>query len=209
MTFNDAAFTVILPHKRNPGNDAALQICLSCLMDNTDSDYYLMSSVADNQPLYGTINRMIELAPTDCCVYVNSDMFMAPGWDAPMLELYDERTFVTNVLVEPGAIAMHPMNLHKDFGRTPETFRRAEFEDYVKTAPILEGEGWYCPVMFSSLGWQYMGGHDVSQGEFHDNVPADIRLFEKWKLAGNQVKRAPSFTYHLQRYSDPKEQAKR
>lgn len=32
-----AAFTVILPHKRNPGNDAALSICMDMLKANTVS----------------------------------------------------------------------------------------------------------------------------------------------------------------------------
>ena len=175
---NNAAFTVILPHKHNVGNDAALRICLSCLMDNTVNEFVLLMSVADDQPLYATINDMVAIAPTDCCFYINSDMFVAPGWDVPMLELYDNRTIVTGVLVEPGIIAMHHLNLQQDFGRTPETFQRAEFEEWTKTAPVIDGEGWAAPLMFSRLGHLYLGGFDTSLGWFTD-IALDNSLIVK------------------------------
>ncbi len=204
---NNAAFTVILPHKRNVGNDAALRICLSCLIDNTVNEFVVLQSVADDQPLYATINDMVAIAPTDCCFYINSDMFVAPGWDVPMLELYDNRTIVTGVLVEPGIIAMHHLNLQQDFGRTPETFRRDEFEEWTKTAPVIDGEGWAAPLMFSRLGHLYLGGFDTSLGEFPD-IALDNRLIAKGKEWGNRKVRAPAFIYHLQGYSSPEEQTK-
>ena len=204
---NNAAFTVIVPHKRNPGNDRALAICQSCLLDNTVNEFYLMSSIADDQPLFATINQMVNLAPTDCCFYINSDMFVSPGWDVPMLEAYDNRTMVTGVLVEPGIIAMHHLNLQQDFGRTPETFKRSDFEEYAKTAPVIDGEGWAAPLMFSRLAHLYLGGFDTTLGEFPD-IALDNRLIAKGKEWGMRKVRAPSFVYHLQGYSNPEEQTK-
>lgn len=43
------AFTVILPHKRNPGNDAALRICIDMLMANTRADFILMMDAAADE----------------------------------------------------------------------------------------------------------------------------------------------------------------
>lgn len=201
-----AAFTVILPHKRNPGNDRALAIALDCLMANTVNDFALLMDAAYDAPLYERVNRMVEDAPTEYCVYWSSDLFAAPGWDVPMLATVDERTFVTNVLVEPGAIGVHSQNVTRDFGRKPEQFDRAAFEGWTATEPEYPaGEGWYAPYMFPRSGFLAFGGLALNLGEFPYAMP-DIELFEAWKRAGNRVVRVKSYTYHLQRYSDVEEQ---
>lgn len=202
------AFTVLLPHKRNPGNDAALRIALDCLYTNTKNDFILISDAAYDSPLCPRVNAMVAQATTDILVYTASDMFFAPQWDVPMLEAYDEHTFVTNVVVEPGAIAMHHLNLHKDFGRKPETFNRASFEQWAGSseAHFPNGEGWYAPYMFPRAGFLAMGGLDTTLTAPDGFTAADTVLFDKWKAAGNKVVRARSYCYHLQRYSDIGEQ---
>lgn len=202
-------FTIILPHKRNPGNDAALHIALDMLMANTTSDFILLMDAAYDQPLYPRVDAMVRNAPTQCCVYWSSDMFPAPGWDAPMLDLYDEHTFVTNTLVEPGAIGVWHLNLTQDFGRRPDTFRRAAFEQWCKTAPTPDGEGWFAPYMFPRDGWLAHGGLDRPRPSSQHGAwtTTDMDLFEAWKASGNRVARAKgSFAYHLQRYSEVEEQ---
>lgn len=202
-----SAITIILPHKRNPGNNAALQIALSCLTDNTHSDFILLMDAAYDKPLYERVNALVKQATTDCCVYWSSDMFAAPGWDTPMLALWGPNAFVTNVLVEPGAIGLHPDNLHKDFGRKPETFRRAEFEEWCLTAPVPNNFGWYAPYMFSRKAYLNYGGLQLGlKGDHHGFTSADQELFEKWQEDGRHIKRAHSYTYHLQRYSEIEEQ---
>lgn len=198
------AFTIILPHKRNPGNDAALKICIDCLMQNTAYNFTLMLFAVDDAPLYKTINRMVEEAHTQYCVITSSDIFMAPDWDVPMMAALDFRTFVTNVVVEPGAIGVHPQNLHHDFGMTPATFRRGEFEQWAKTAPMPDGDGWVVPLMFPRDGWLAMGGLDLKYK--FPRFPADQVLIDQWKAQGGKVRRARSYAYHLQRWSDTDEQ---
>jgi hypothetical protein len=204
-----AAFTVILPHKRNPGNDRALAICLDCLMRNTVSDFKLTMDAAVDQPLYARINRMVQQADTQFCVYLASDTFLAPGWDAPMIAAADRETFVNGVLVEPGAIAPHHLNFQRDFGRTPDSFQREAFEAWTQTddAPLLEGQGWYCPYLFPREGWLRAGGLvDGQAPDHHGFTDGDVHLFERWKRGGGRVVRVRSFAYHLQRYSEPDEQ---
>jgi len=206
-----AAFTVILPHKRNPGNNAALAIALSCLQDNTASDFKLIMDAATDAPLYERINRMVEQADTDICVYMASDIFVAPAWDIPMLAIYEQRFFVTNIIVEPGAIAMHGMNIHKDFGRKPETFNRAAFEAWTQgDAQTLDvrGEGWPCSYMFSRDAWLAHGGLETNLYSPDGFTEADTNLWNRWKAAGNEIVRAQSYCYHLQRFSDEYEQTK-
>lgn len=204
-----AAFTVILPHKRNRGNDAALAIAIDCLQANTVNDFILLMDCANDQPLNPRVQSMVEAATTEICIYTASDTFFAPNWDVPMLELYTPETFVTNQLVEPRAIAMHPMNLEADYGRKPETFRREQFERFCTEAPVLSGEGWYAPYMFNRAKWLEFGG--MMQTDIYSDsmgfTSADMVLFDKWKAAGNHIRRAHSFAYHLQRYSDEGEQA--
>jgi hypothetical protein len=202
-----AAFTIILPHKRNPGNDAALAVALDCLMANTRSDFALMIDAAADSPLVPRINCMVEHAPTECCVYWASDTFAAPGWDTAMLELFAPDTFVNGVLVEPGAIGVYAENFQKDFGRRPDTFRRAEFDAWCEKAEVPAGEGWYCPYMFPRSGWLAHGGLMPSTNtDHHGFTGADMDLFGRWKASGNRVVRARSYAYHLQRYSDVAEQ---
>lgn len=101
------AFTVLLPHKRNPGNDRSLSVCLDCLFANTVNDFRLNIDAAYDQPLYPRINAMVEAATTEVCVYWSSDIFAAPGWDDAMLQAWSPNTIVTGVLVEPGMIGVH------------------------------------------------------------------------------------------------------
>lgn len=203
------AFTVILPHKRNKGNDKALQVCLSCLFDNTKSDFKLIIDAAEDQPLYPRINALMEQATTDCCVYLASDVFVSPNWDLPMLELWNENTIVNNVIVEPRAIAMYAENLEADFGRTPEQFasKRAQFEAWVKDAHFPNGKGWYSGYMLSRSKFLEMGSFSTNEKQdFMGFSGADQLFFEQWQASGKQVIRARSFAYHLQRFSDEGEQ---
>lgn len=202
-----AAFTVILPHKRNKGNDRALKICLECLFDNTHHDFKLIIDAAENQPLYERINAMMEQATTDAVVYMASDVFQSPNWDVPMLAAFDQDTIVNGVVVEPGAIGLHHWNLHADFGRTPEQFKRDKFEEWVGSAHYPDGEGWFCPYMISRSRFLERGGFTTGymvDGQGFSN--ADEKFFAEWKADGKRVIRTRSYAYHLQRYSDEGEQ---
>lgn len=206
-----AAFTIILPHKRNPGNNRALSICLDMLQANTVNDFILSMDAAADEPLYERINRMVWHAPTEICVYMASDMFVAPAWDLPMLELYTPRRFVTNIIIEPGAIAMSEQNVQRDFGRKPETFQRAEFEQWTMTdAQSLNvwGKGWPCCYLFPRDGWLDMGGLETGLYSPDGFTDADSRLWQRWENDGREIIRAKSFVYHLQRWSDETEQTK-
>lgn len=198
-----AAFTIILPHKRNPGNDAALALCLDMLMANTVNDFVLLMDAAVDQPHDPRVMRMFHHAPTDCCVYWNSDMFAGPRWDVSMLDCWNIDTLVNNTLVEPGMISMWGGNAKVNFGRTPEEFQRDKFEVWcTQDDRTAGGVGWFAPYMVSREHFLDMGG-------LNPEVPsgADIDFFDHWQNAGFELKRAPnSFTYHLQRWSDPVEQ---
>lgn len=202
------AYTVLLPHKLNPRNNDALSICLDCLARNSRHDYALLMSAAVDQPLYETMNRLVWEAPTDTCVFMHSDMFVAPSWDIGMLDVYNENTFVTGLLVEPGAIALAACNVLRNFGRRPETFRREDFEAWAcgPEAPHASGQGWFAPYMFSRKRWLDLGGHDLTSSSGVVWTDLDIQLFDRHKNSGGRVVQAQAVVYHLQRWSEIEEQ---
>lgn len=203
-------YTILLPHKRNVGNNAALSICIDCLMINSYFPFALLMSAAYDQPLYETMNQLVEKAPTDTCIFMHSDMFVSPNWDIGMMNIYDPNTFVTGLLVEPGAIGVWPGNVEKDFGRRPENFRRTEFENWAISpkAPQASGEGWFAPYMFSRQHWLDLGGHDLDDPGGTLWTALDVKLFNKHKAQGGIVRQARAIVYHLQRWSEPSEQTK-
>lgn len=205
-----AQFTVILPHKRNLGNDKALSICLDMLKANTVSaDFELIISAAYDRPLFPAIDRMFRQAETEYIVFWNSDMFPAPRWDEAMLQRAAYDTIVNPVLVEPGVMSMYPENFERDFGRKPETFRRDEFEAWSQSddAPVPDGEGFFAPYMMSRQRYLDLGGFDLS-GDLGGFVSRDIDLYATHKANGGRVVRAKAYVYHLQRYSEIAEQEK-
>lgn len=202
------AFTIILPHLRNSGNDAALKVCLDCLMTNTVNDFDLLMCATQSGNLYATVNRMVASISTEYFAYWSSDMFPAKAWDVPMLEIAAPDTIVTNVLVEPGVIGMHPDNVHKDFGRRPETFDRAGFEAWsAADAPVPDNYGWYAPYLMNTQAFLDAGGFELNLApDHHGFTPADMLFFENWQAQGRKIQRAKSYTYHLQRWSQVDEQ---
>lgn len=209
-----AAFTVLIPHLRNPGNDRALELAVSCLLANTEHDFHLLIDAVHGGNLFQTVNRMFRRAATDCVVFWNSDMFAAPGWDTPMLDLWRPdryTTIVTNVVVEPRAIGVHPENYERDFGRRPETFQREAFEAWATSsaAVVPDGVGWKTPYMMSRSAFLSRGGFIETPIEDTDAdgfTGADVLFWNAWLADGNEIVRAKSFVYHLQRWSMVHEQ---
>jgi hypothetical protein len=207
------AFTVLIPHKRNPGNDAALRVCLDCLFANTANDFHLLIDAATDAPLYERMNALVTAAPTDLCIMLSSDIFVAPRWDVPLLDARGAGIWVNGVVAEPGMIGVHPANVERDFGRTPDGFRRAEFEAWAASASVPQGDGWVVPLLFSQFEWLYEGGLNVDLGSTTDAdgfpyLPADEDLIQRFKTKGGMVRRVSSFAYHLQRWSSTFEQRK-
>lgn len=201
------AFTVILPHKRNPGNDAALRICLDCLFANTVNDFHLLMDVAADKPLYERIHNLVMQATTECVVYTCSDTFHAPGWDVPMLAAFQPNRLVFGVVVEPGMIGVHEGNLQGEFGRRPEQYNRSGFEAWAAGHPTPPaGYGFPAPMMFGkTLYLQY--DYPFEQALTAEFYPRDDVIIDRM-IAANAVERARvnSYFYHLQRYSDLEEQ---
>lgn len=203
----DHMISILIPHLREPKNDQALAIALDCIASNTDVDYELIvEACAEKGGVYDLINHMAERAKSEWLVFSNSDVFFAPGWASAMWDARQRDTIVTGILVECGAIGVNDQNIHRDFGMTPETFRRREFEYFAAGCPLIDGDGWYFPSLHNTEAFLDMGGFDTSQGDYP--VPLDIFHWRRWREEGGKVRRVRSLAFHLQRWSDPSEQTK-
>jgi len=112
------------------------------------------------------------------------------------------------VLVECGAICPSQENIRADWGMLPETYRRAEFEAWAKTATGLPGGfGHHAPVLFEQIQFVGFGGYNTQLGEY-PHACLDQELWGRWKAAGHKFTRVRSYCYHLQSWSIPGEQKK-
>ena len=201
-------FTIILPHKRNLGNDAAMRICLDMLFANTRHDFHLLIDAAEDKPLYERIHKLALQATTECVVYTASDTFHAPGWDVPMLEAFAPDRLVFGVVVEPGMIGVHEGNIYGEFGRRPEQFDRAAFEEWAASAypNVPAGYGFPAPMCFGRELYLQFDSDTIDKPDFYLR---DDQIIQHM-LDANAVTRVrvPSYFYHLQRWSDHVEQAR-
>jgi len=204
-----ADISVLIAHKREPANDTALDIALEMLADNTAAEYELLIDDTTPKDPYVAYNDLAAQAACEWIVFLNSDTFAGPGWDAPMLEAASHNTIVTPVLVECGSIGVNVMNFERNFGNTPASFKRAEFERFVTNGgEWRDGEGWYMPSLHPRDEFLALGGFPTHRGTFGiDQI--DTMYWETWKEAGNKVKRVRSWFYHLQWWSSEFEQEKR
>lgn len=201
--------SLLLPHLRNADNDAALRICLDCVVANTSLNYeLLLESVQERRDIYAVVNDMAKRANADWLVFMNSDVFVSPGWIKPLWEARDHNTIVSPVMVECGAIPVSDRNLEMDFGRTPQAFRRTAFEEWVRQGGGWKdewdehGQAWFFPSLIHKNMFNWMGGFDTSKGKFPDDL--DRQFWNAWQRDGKKFRRVRSFVFHLQAYSDGK-----
>lgn len=199
--------SIVIPHKHEPENDKALAQALVCIVQNTRSDYELLVDTTTPADPYVVLNSLVARASGEYIFFSNSDIFVAPGWDTPMLAAAAPDTIVNATLVEPGAIGVHQGNIHRDFGMTPETFKRREFEAFCATNPQPPNNaGFYYYAVIHRQAFLDFGSFDTTRGEFP--TPLDIFFWTDWEKAGKKIIRGLGLIYHLQRYSLKEEQDK-
>jgi hypothetical protein len=173
------------------------------LSENTTYSYELIIDNEVPKDPYKIWNERSKEAQADILVFTNSDVLMAPVWDLHFIRYMIDNAIFTGYLVEPGNVGVASENIHKDFGKTPETFNRRAFEEFTLrnyVMDIQEQRGWYMPCAFRRDWFLGTGGFDTERGEFP--LPLDIWFWEKCiKELGTRLYRVKSFAYHFQALS--------
>lgn len=199
--------SILLPHKHDPENDKSLAVALSCIAANTWCDYELIIDSTTPADPYVVVNDMARRAKSEYIFLTNSDIYVGPGWDKPLRDLARPDTIVNATLIESGAIAVFHGNLEYNFGMTPETFRRADFEAQCMAGwPVPPGDGFVYYALMHRQTFIDRGCFDLSRGPYPE--PVDSFYWDVWRAEGRPIVRAASYIYHLQRYSHKDEQEK-
>lgn len=201
--------SILIPHRHTPENDKALALALDCIVHNTRADYELLVDTTTPADPYVVVNRLAAQARGEYIFLSNSDIFVSPGWDVDLLDKAAPDVIVNATLVEPGAIGVFTGNFTRDFGMTPDSFRRAEFEAWA-AAPdgaYPDGNGFVFVGLLHRETFLSRGGFDTTRGHFPDQ-PLDSYYWQAWEEDGKAIVRSKSLVYHLQHYSNEFEQDK-
>lgn len=194
--------SIIIPHLRKKNNDLALKLNVEMLMDNTANSFELIVDTQAPKDPYEIWNETAKSARADILVFSNTDVLMAIDWDIYMVVYCKHNIIVTGYLVEPGNVGVADVNIHKDFGRHPDSFRRKEFEDWCddqKVPECIEQRAWYMPCAVRKDWFLETGG--FKPGYPFPN-PNDIRFWDECRdVFGTKFLRVNSWAYHFQNLS--------
>ena len=200
--------SIIFQHANNPENNRIFELNLKMLKENTTCEYEILSLWNDKRPdlVYKFWDWGIRNAKYDLILWHNTDIVMAPGWNERVITYKDKADWIGIELVECGAIGVHPNNIHKDFGRTAETFDRKGFESWANSlqgwAAYRDGFCWYSPSVWKKDWYIKMGGFDLDKPFPHPN---DSAFKEKCERAGTKFIVVNSYAYHFQRANENQE----
>lgn len=195
--------SIIIPHKPTPANNEALQLNIRMLLANTRCSFELIIDTETPKDPYKIWNEVVPKARASVVVLSNSDVLMAPGWDVPILEHICDNMIITGYLVEPGAIGVAPVNIHRNFGKLPSEFDRKAFEEFAKEhakgKEAEEKRAWYMPCAMMRDWFVWVGGFDTDK-PFPE--PNDIKFWDRAVANyGTKLLRVPSYAYHFQNLS--------
>src|SRR5579883_2399937 len=164
--------SILIPHYSTPRCDLSLHLAIQMFRENTANRNYELIVVQGFTDPYVFWNLYSDRARFDHLVFFNNDMLPAPGWD-PLLQAHaDDNSLVTGYLVEPGVLEVARQNIHRDFGRSPEHFRRMEFEHFCAGLDLPERKeelGWYMPVLMTRSFFSRMGKYPTERPFPHPN----------------------------------------
>ena len=196
--------TIIIPHLRKSSNDSSLMLNIARLLENTHYSFELVIDTEAPKDPYKIWNEAAKVARGKILIFSNTDVIMAKGWDISFVDNIQDNAILTGYLVEPGNIGVASENIHRDFGKTPYTFRPQEFENFAvehaKNIPEVKMErGWYMPCAFYRDWFNWTGGFDTTLGFPNPN---DILFWNKvTSQLGTKLLRVRSYAYHFQNLS--------
>ncbi|MEM0965104.1 MAG: glycosyltransferase [Verrucomicrobiota bacterium] len=139
-----------------------------------------------NEGVCVALNKASTLAGTDFICYVNDDMYVLPGWDEALSAVVDDldhsEWFLSGTMIEPTVSRNACVIAPRDYGRTPESFRRSELLREFLEQPKADwsGANWP-PNLVSRALWNRVGGYSE---EFSPGISSDPDFSRKLWEAG-------------------------
>lgn len=123
--------------------------------------------------VYKGYNQGILHAKGERIVLINSDNYFSPDWLENLMKFSDIKKIISSKLVEPGHEKFHvfPAAIHKNFGRTVETFDESNFINFAMSTKKtgIEKGGAYMPcILYKEIAY-YAGLYpegNIADGHF-------------------------------------------
>jgi len=144
---NDPEVEGILDYPRSKG------LAVSVYNDEKPDDYYL-------NRVYRCWNWAVKSSMFESVCLVNSDMAFSRDWLTNLLKGYVGETVPTSRLVESGKMRSGRYGISKNFGKSPETFRKREWEEWASQNmnTLAKPGGLFMPVVFDQQKFLLTGG---------------------------------------------------
>lgn len=212
------SLAILLPHLKTPINDEALKTTLFTIQTRTclNLDVRLLleeETIPGRTDVYRVWNEMAKATDADYIFFGNSDMPFATGWDQIIHDEIEkfkpndnkvDLRFIMGWLVEPGAIGVHPKNIHCDLGFCPRCFRRDKFEIFAlekkhEHPDRINEFAFTIPSVISRKTFINQGLFSTDRGFMM--APHDLEFTDKLMANGGVPVRIPFFCYHFQNLS--------
>lgn len=204
VTDTSKTLDLIIPHKATPTTTLSLATAILIAKETAVKPARVGIIIPpDFSNVYVNWNYASYMSKADALVFINDDMYMAPGWDEVILEYIEDNVILTGYLIEPGVLPVSELCTEADFGRTPDTFDRNAFEAAVEESKhnlceVVENEhGWYIPCALTPKTLHDLGDWGIIGNRYHN----DKDFFDKAKQAGIKFRKIKLFAYHLQALS--------
>jgi GT2 family glycosyltransferase len=162
--------TEIEKHFINVFIDSDNQDTYTMLKEMQKEDRFAKMLVCKNpniQPIGGqrNISIMFNESKTDIVCYLQSDMVVGKDIDKHILSVINENTVVSCTRIEPPLHPESPEKITKDFGLTPDSFKKEEFNNFIKSfqeEKRSHTNGHFAPfAIYKSTWFDKLGGFDT------------------------------------------------
>lgn len=197
--------SIVVPSLHCESGKRTLRTFTQCIIDNTTNGYELLISSHVEESGTDAITYLSSVARGKYVAIICDDIYVAPGWDVAFLEAVEPDTLLIGSLIESGSTTVHECNVKIDYGHTPETFKREEFEKCAAIMAPLKpdtalrywGFPWFVERELFAKRW----AAENIKGDTIKELAGDFFFWRHWLDDGLKVKRANSWAYHLMRWT--------
>jgi glycosyltransferase involved in cell wall biosynthesis len=217
-TASDAKFSIVIPSWNNL---AYLQLCIESIKKHSKFTHQIIVHInegidgsldwvksqpdisysysKENVGVCYALNSCRELVTTNYLLYINDDMYVCPGWDAPLAKAIDETPhnlfFFSSTAIE--LKAQSNCSIEYDFGKDITSFKESDLLSKYDSLSMQDWQGaTWPPNIVHIKTWDAVGGYS---NEFSPGMYSDPDFSMKLWNAGVRLFRgiSESRVYHF------------